>query len=166
MGKIDVRNLDSTTKLAVLAFFIAAAYGIFFFALKPIFSPTVRPFSGGMGSGMMSFSTNSSSAVNIISIILALGGAAGFSYYLFHSHRKKTGEEEYLVMRRALSDDERKLMDEIQKSGEITQDSLRFRLNWSKAKVSTHLTNLDKSGIIQRERTGKTYNVFLQKGKL
>ena len=54
-------------------------------------------------------------------------------------------------------------LDEIKKAGEITQDSLRFRLNWSKAKVSTILTNLDKIGLIQRERIGKTYKVYLQK---
>ena len=43
--------------------------------------------------------------------------------------------------------------------------SLRFRLNWSKAKISTILTNLDKKGIVQRQRTGKTYNIYLQKPK-
>lgn len=45
--------------------------------------------------------------------------------------------------------------------GRITQDSLRFRLGWSKAKVSRILTNLDRKNIVQRERTGKTYAVFL-----
>ena len=54
-------------------------------------------------------------------------------------------------------------LEAIKKSGEITQDSLRFRLDWSKAKVSTILTNLDKRNLIQRERIGKTYKVYLQK---
>ena len=58
---------------------------------------------------------------------------------------------------------EKKILDEVKRAGEITQDSLRFRLNWSKAKISTILTNLDKINLIQRERQGKTYKVFLSK---
>jgi uncharacterized membrane protein len=42
---------------------------------------------------------------------------------------------------------------------------LRFRLGWSKAKLSRILTNLDKMNLIQRERAGKTYNVFLAQRK-
>ena len=57
------------------------------------------------------------------------------------------------------------ILDEIKKAGEITQDSLRFRLNWSKAKISTTLTNLDKMNLIQKERIGKTYKVYLQNEK-
>jgi uncharacterized membrane protein len=71
----------------------------------------------------------------------------------------KTDELE--IIKRALSDDEKAVLDEIRRAGEITQDSLRFRLEWSKAKLSRILTNLDKMNIIQRERVGKTYNVFL-----
>jgi len=69
--------------------------------------------------------------------------------------------DELEIIKRALSDDEKAVLDEIRRAGEITQDSLRFRLDWSKAKLSRILTNLDKMNIIQRERVGKTYNVFL-----
>jgi len=65
------------------------------------------------------------------------------------------------IIKKALSDDEKAVVDEIRRAGEITQDSLRFRLDWSKAKLSRILTNLDKMNLIQRERVGKTYNVFL-----
>ena len=71
----------------------------------------------------------------------------------------KTDELE--IIKRALSDDEKAVIDEIRRAGEITQDSLRFRLGWSEAKLSRILTNLDKMNFIQRERVGKTYNVFL-----
>lgn len=69
--------------------------------------------------------------------------------------------EELKIIKRALSEDEKAVIDEITRAGEITQDSLRFRLDWSKAKLSRILTNLDKMNIIQRERVGKTYNVFI-----
>jgi len=72
-----------------------------------------------------------------------------------------TETDELEIIKRALSDDEKAVLDEIRRAGEITQDSLRFRLEWSKAKLSRILTNLDKMNLIQRERVGKTYNVFL-----
>ena len=96
---------------------------------------------------------------SIISLIAALIIGVIVSFYLFEGKK----DREYDIIRRALSEDEKKVLDEIKKAGEITQDSLKFRLNWSKAKISTILTNLDKRGIIQRERVGKTYKVYLQK---
>lgn len=67
------------------------------------------------------------------------------------------------IMMNAMNEDERKVIGEIKTAGEITQDSLRFRLGWSKAKLSTILSHLDRLGIIQKERSGKTYRVFIQK---
>ena len=69
--------------------------------------------------------------------------------------------DELEIIKRALSDDEKQVRDEIRRAGEITQDSLRFRLEWSKAKLSRIVTNLDKLNLIQRERFSKTYKVFL-----
>ena len=73
--------------------------------------------------------------------------------------------DELEIIKRALSDDEKAVLDEVRRAGEITQDSLRFRLDWSKPKLSRILTNLDKMNIIQRERMGKTYKVFLAKNQ-
>ena len=97
---------------------------------------------------------------NFIPLIIALIIGVIVSFYLFNV---KERDREYDIIRKVLSEDEKKILDEIKKAKEITQDSLRFRLGWSKAKVSTILTNLDKRNLIQRERTGKTYNVYLQK---
>mgnify|MGYP001584388547 CR=1 FL=1 len=74
-------------------------------------------------------------------------------------------ENKLEVIKTVLSPDEKKILTEIEKAGEITQDSLRFRLDWSKAKVSALLLQLDRMNLIQRERQGKTYNVFLSKKK-
>ena len=113
-----------------------------------------------MGSDMMNFSSGSSATMNLVALIIAIAIALVVSFYLFRQDDK---EQEYKLMRRALSEDENAILDEIKKAGEITQDSLRFRLNWSKAKISTILTNLDRMNLIQRERIGKTYKVYLQK---
>ena len=141
---------------------------VFYFAvfsiLKPFFitepTPMMRMMGQMVGSDIMNFSSANSVTMNLVSLIVAISVALIVSFYLFKHDAKN---EEYAIIRKALSDDEKRILDEIKKSGEITQDSLRFRLDWSKAKVSTILTNLDKRGLIQRERTGKTYKVYLQK---
>lgn len=95
-------------------------------------------------------------------------------YFLLHQQQPPRHEEKklqridhkeivYRVLKRALSEDEKKILEEVRKSKEITQDSLRFRLGWSKAKLSALLTGLDRRGIIQRERIGKTYKVRLER---
>jgi len=100
--------------------------------------------------------------MNLIALSLALGGGVIVSTFLT---TKPTGEsqrvDELKILRKALSDDEKAVIEEVRRAGEITQDSLRFRLDWSKAKVSRILTNIDKMNLIQRKRTGKTYTVFL-----
>lgn len=73
-------------------------------------------------------------------------------------------EQKREIIKTALTEEEKKALFEIEKAGEITQDSLRFRLGWSKAKTSAIISNLDRMGIVQRERIGKTYKVFLEKG--
>ena len=78
---------------------------------------------------------------------------------------KEPKTDELHIMKKALSPDEKRLVEEVEKAGEITQDSLRFRLNWSKAKISTILTNLDRIGIVQRQREGKTYLVKIENKK-
>ena len=60
---------------------------------------------------------------------------------------------------RILSDDERKALKEIRRTKSISQDTLKFRLGWSKAKTSSIVTRLEKYGLIQRERIGKTYRL-------
>lgn len=67
------------------------------------------------------------------------------------------------IIQRGLSPDAKAALKEVKRSGSLTQDSLRLRLGWSKAKTSTILTNLDKLNLIQRERMGKTYRVFLSR---
>src|SRR3989338_8057487 len=122
----------------------------------------INMMSQMMGSDIMNFSSVSSVTMNLVSLIVAISVALIVSFYLFKHDAK---EREYNIVRKALSEDEKAILDEIKKADEITQDSLRFRLDWSKAKVSTILTNLDKRGLIQRERIGKTYKVYLQNNK-
>ena len=165
MEKNDFKRLDNVTKTLLVLLIGVIFYFAIFSILKPFFTtepmPMARMMGQMMGSDVMNFSTTGSATMNLISLIVAIIVAVIASFYLFKNGTAK--DEEYKIIRKALSDNEKKILDEIKKAGEITQDSLRFRLNWSKAKVSTILTNLDKRNLIQRERIGKTYKVYLQR---
>ena len=164
MKKINVTKLDNVTKILLILLIGVVLYFIIFLILKPFFvtesTPIIGMMNQMMGSDIMNFSSNSSTIMNLVSLIAAIIASVVVSFYLFKHDAK---EQEYNIIKRALSKDEKSILDEIKKAHEITQDSLRFRLNWSKAKVSTILTNLDKMNLIQRERIGKTYKVYLQK---
>ena len=158
MKKINPKELDNVTKILLILLIGVILYFVMFMVLNPFLIR--EPTSMADIMNQMTGSNNSPITINLISLITALIVALIVSFYLFRQDRK---EQEYKVIRKVLSDDEKKILDEIKKAGEITQDSLRFRLDWSKAKISTILTNLDKRGLIQRERIGKTYKVYLQK---
>jgi len=163
-----LQDLNPVTKLLIVIMFGVFFYVAIFSLLKPFFITQPTPVLGMMqqmaGRDLFLFSSTSSSVMNLVSLIIALAAMGIFSYALFQYsvsvHVPVHQAAPYTILRQALSKDEKTILDEIHKTGEITQDSLRFRLNWSKAKVSTILTNLDKRDLIQRERVGKTYKVF------
>jgi len=153
----DLTNFNTVTKVLLVILAIAVSYFIISLIINPFTQPTSMM-------DMMAQLNNSFGADTIIPLIIALIIGIIISFYLFKDKNKEDKKkDEFSIIRKALSEDEKKILDEIKKAKEITQDSLRFRLGWSKAKVSTILTNLDKRNLIQRERTGKTYNVYLQK---
>jgi len=158
MKKINFNGIDNVTKILLILLIGVILYFVMFMVLSPFLIK--EPTSMAEMMNQIMGSNNNSPTINLASLIIALVVALIVSFYLF---KRDVKEQEYKIIRRALSEDEKKILDEIKKAGEITQDSLRFRLDWSKAKISTILTNLDKRNLIQRERTGKTYNVYLQK---
>ena|SRR3989338_10824610 len=153
-------SIVSKVTLIVLVFFLTylmSALIVDYVFPQPAAYAVMREMMGGY----------TSSTMILIPLIISITLGIIVLLYFFppSSQRKQEDEyrDEYKIIRKVLSEDEKKVMDEVKKAGEITQDSLRFRLEWSKAKVSTIVTNLDRKGLIQRERVGKTYNLFLQK---
>ncbi len=168
--KKRIVQLDRVTKFFLLLLAASGVYLLAFSLLTPFFNPV---YSSPMLLMMQQagFSSPSSPYLWIISLLAALIAVIPLSFYLFRQASPtskeasygKNSPERYHLLRQGLNEEEKILLDHIKEAGEITQDSLRFRLEWSKAKVSTLLTNLEKKGMVQRERTGKTYRVFLQK---
>lgn len=150
-------------RVLLIVLIIAVSYLVALLLLGPIFIPYGSSVPDMMGH-MWGFNQQAV-ALNLIALSLAVVLGLLASQLLKATPSTPTTPvrqvDELKIIQKALSDDERAVIDEVRRAGKITQDSLRFRLNWSKAKVSRILTNLDKMNLIQRERVGKTYYVFL-----
>ncbi len=157
--------LDQTTKIFLVIFIVAVSYLVLSIILRPLFVQEPRTMYEMMQQ-VMNFSQQNT-IPNILALVIALGIGLLASLQLKTKaavSRNKSGKQRALsIVKKKLSDDEKKMLNEIERAGTITQDSLRARLMWSKAKVSTTLTRLDKMNLIQRERQGKTFKVFLSK---
>ena len=99
-----------------------------------------------------------------LTLSFIIGIVAGALFYMWakpEEEKPKAQDKSYAILERALSEDEALLLEIIRENEGITQDSLRFRTGFSKSKVSALLLNLEKKGIITRERLGRTYKVFI-----
>ena len=108
-------------------------------------------------------------AVGLISFIGALG-----IYLLFFStseeailrrleeeKNNKVEQDKFEFILKAMDDNEKKVLKAIKEQEGITQSTLKFRTDLSKAKVSQILTDFEKKHLIKRETKGKTYSVYL-----
>ena len=59
-----------------------------------------------------------------------------------------------------LPEDERRILDPVLESPGLTQIEIRDRSDFSKSKVSQTVTDLEKRGLLYRERQGRTYRVY------
>ena len=73
----------------------------------------------------------------------------------------KNNNDKFSLLLRPLDDNERKVLIAIKEQEGITQSTLRYRADLSKAKVSQILTDFEKKNLIERKAKGKTYSVFL-----
>jgi uncharacterized membrane protein len=108
-------------------------------------------------------------AVGLISFIGALG-----VYLLFFSTSEeailkrleeekniKIEENKFELVLKAMDENEKKVLKAIKEQEGITQSTLKFRTDLSKAKVSQILTDFEKKNLVKREAKGKTYAVYL-----
>lgn len=107
--------------------------------------------------------------VGILAMIFSLGL---YMFFFSKSNNKYVKEFEENLMKEVqkqafddmlkfLDENERKVLKVIKDEEGISQSSLRFRTNLSKATVSQILSSFEKKGIVKREVEGKTYSVYL-----
>src|SRR3989338_7057651 len=108
-------------------------------------------------------------AVGLISFIGALG-----IYLLFFSTSEeailkrleeeknmKLDQDKFQLVLKAMDENEQKVLKAIKEQDGITQSTLKFRADLSKAKISQVLTDFEKKNLVKRELKGKTYAVYL-----
>lgn len=108
-------------------------------------------------------------AVGLVSFIGALG-----IYLLFFSTSEeailkrleeekhmKIGQDKFELVLKSMDENEKKVLKAVKEQEGITQSTLKFRTDLSKAKVSQILTDFEKKHLIKREEKGKTYAVYL-----
>jgi len=108
-------------------------------------------------------------AVGLISFIGALG-----IYLLFFSTSEeailkrleeeksmKIENDKFEIVLKALDENEKKVLKAVKEQNGITQSTLKYRTDLSKAKVSQILTDFEKKHLVKREIKGKTYAVYL-----
>lgn len=108
-------------------------------------------------------------SVGLISFIAALG-----IYLLFFStseeailkrleeeKQMKIDEDKFELVLKALDENEKKVLKAVKEQNGITQSTLRFRTDLSKAKISQILTDFERKHLVKREERGKTYAVYL-----
>ena len=109
-------------------------------------------------------------AVGIFSFIMALG-----FYLLFFNKTEKAilekleneknnkiEDEKFNILLKALDSYEQKVLKAIKEQDGITQNTLRLRVDMSKAKLSYVLQELEKRGLIKRIEKGKTLAIYLK----
>jgi len=108
-------------------------------------------------------------SVGLISFIGALG-----VYLLFFSTSedailRRLEEEKNMnieqdrfgLILKSMDENEKKVIKAIKEQAGITQSTLRYRTDLSKAKISQILTDFEKKHLVKREEKGKTYSVYL-----
>ena len=75
---------------------------------------------------------------------------------------QKIGNEKFDILLKALDPYEKKVLKAVKEQEGITQSTLRLRTDMSKAKLSYVLQELEKRGIVERTKKGKTLAVYLK----
>ncbi len=81
---------------------------------------------------------------------------------LEEENKQKIEDMKFEIIMKALDPFEQKVVKAISEQDGITQNTLRLRLDMSKAKLSYVLQELEKRGIIKRIEKGKTLAIYLK----
>lgn len=76
---------------------------------------------------------------------------------------KKLEDEKFSILLKGLDKFEREVLSILKKEEGITQNTLRLKVQMSKAKLSQVLGSLEKKGLIVREKKRKTLAIYLKK---
>ena len=92
-----------------------------------------------------------------------LGGiVSGVIFFLWtRPAGERAGKDPLTILERVLNPDEIQIIHMVKGAEGMTQDSIRLRTGFSKSKVSILVSSLEKSGVLSREKMGRTYKLYL-----
>lgn len=92
-----------------------------------------------------------------------LGGiVSGVIFFLWTKPAgERTEKDPLAVLERVLDPDEIQIIRMVKGAEGMTQDSIRLRTGFSKSKVSILVSDLERSGVLAREKMGRTYKLYL-----
>ncbi|MFQ5800501.1 MAG: helix-turn-helix transcriptional regulator [Candidatus Hydrothermarchaeales archaeon] len=105
--------------------------------------------------------------VHYLMTLSFLGGmVVGILFFLWSRPRLEVATDSVIkrnieVLKKAMGNDEKLLIDMISDSEGVTQDSIRFKTGFSKSKVSALISEMEKKDIVVREKLGRTYKIFI-----
>ena len=119
----SLNEMDDVTKFMFIILVGVVVYLIAVLLLKPLIIPsdTTPSHSMVMGDHMMNFTNKDSGMLNTIAIILAVLVGFLLSLKIKTMKKEEKNVDELSILQKALSSDEKKLIEEIKKAGEITQ---------------------------------------------
>jgi DNA-binding MarR family transcriptional regulator len=108
--------------------------------------------------------------------ITLISGVAALGAYLFffdksqkaiistleRQKKSDTLQERFEILMRGLNDEEKTVIKAVREQNGITQQTLRYRTDLHKSKLSIVLDGLEKKGLIRRIPKGKTNQVFIK----
>jgi uncharacterized membrane protein len=111
-------------------------------------------------------------SIGIISFIFALGfylvlfnrGEEAILERLEQEKNMKLKEDKFSIMLKALDENEKNVLKAVKEQDGVTQSTLKYRTDLSKAKLSQILTDFERKKLIKRELKGKTYSIHLIEG--
>lgn len=147
----SIQEWDVFSKIALINVITIVAYFIILESLAPLFLDTYSFFSS------IGFSDQAHTQLNVTAILLSFVVSSTVGILIGKRFDRVS------AIQHVLSSDENKILKILQETPEITQDSLKFRLGWSRPKLSAILTQMERVNLVQRKREGKTFTVFLAK---
>ncbi len=108
----------------------------------------------------------------VFGFILALGfymvvfakGEKAIMGHLEDQKQQASNDEKFSILLQGLDEFEKQVIQEIRKQDGITQNTLKLRVDMSKAKLSQVLGSLEKKGLIKRMQHKKTLAIHLAVG--
>lgn len=158
-------------KLGMLMIAISMIFGLFLI----YFSFALNERSGNMGCNPTDECRSVGSFISMINIAFGFFGfMLGLGFYILFFNKteelilrrledvknKEIQTERFNIVLTALDDYEKKVLQSVKEQEGITQNTLRLRTNFSKAKLSYVLQELEKRNLVRRVPKGKTLEVY------